>query len=632
MIDHMEILAKEYLDKARTFNQKGLFDEALPWLEKSIQQKPSGDTYRNMAVSWAGKGNRQKALYYIEQALSCNHDDDMALGLMAEIFLQDNNTQEAIDCYARAILTNPERRQHKQRFIDIVEKQAARRTNENIKKSLMACFLSKDVSSENISLFWYTTLLLNNAFAELVSSPTAAVNEKTQALVLDELFIEGLKHVRIPDFVFEKFIILVRSSLLEKFQNNILDNNLLNLVSSVALYAFNVEYIFDISETETEFISLLKDKIEKESSEITDAHIAIYACYEPLYTLDTARNIEQNFKDTPFLKKLIQAQLRDTFELNCYKDKITSLTPISSDISLKVQQQYEKFPYPKYSRVVGSRGFTGPEIIFKDKPFEALVVGCGTGLYTIELALSFPQASITAIDLSKTSLSYAMRAAEQNGVSNVSFFQADILELPEYLTQRFDYISTTGVLHHLETPIAGWQSLSKLLKPDGIIHAALYSRLARQNLLEVQKIIHEKGYSRGELNDIRRFRRDIFKILSPLQIESTLSRIDYFHTSMCRDLLFHVNEHCYDIPMIEQTVNELGMQFLKMCIMPDIDNSMARYMKSFPQDKSFSDLKNWHKFELKNPDTFIHMYTFWLKNTPPEHSKKKKLFHFLRKA
>ncbi len=631
MTDNAEISAREYLDKARSFNQKGLFDAALPWLEKSIQQKPTADAYRNMAVTWAGKGNRQKALHYVEQALQHNNSDDMSLGLMAELSMQENNQQKAIDCYAKAILANPEKQQHKLRFIDIAGKQAASRTDESIRKALMTCFVSEDVASEDAGLFWYTTLLLNSQFAEFITSPAASIDEKTRPLVLDELFIEGLKHVRISDFVFEKFIILIRESLLEQCQKNTLDADLLNLASAVALYSFNVEYIFDIQEAELNVIDLLKNNILQGKPHMTAAHIAVYACYEPLHTLSNADDIEREFKDNPVLKQLIKTQLTDIFELRSYKNKIAALTPISEGVSAKVREQYEEFPYPKYSKIVSRRVFSGPEREFQDKPVEALVAGCGTGLYTIELALSFPQARITAIDLSQTSLSYAMRAAARHGVSNVSFFQADILNLPKYLPKKFDYISSTGVLHHLEDPLAGWKSLSSLLKPDGIMHAALYSRLARRHLTAIQQIIRDRGYG-GRLSDIRRFRRDIFKILSPAQIEAALSRIDYFHTSMCRDLLFHVNEHCYDIPMIEQTVNDLGMSFLEMRVMPDTHHDMARYAAAFPKDTAFSNLKNWHTFELKHPDTFVHMYTFWIKNRQPDPVKEKGLFHFLKKA
>ena len=51
-------------------------------------------------------------------------------------------------------------------------------------------------------------------------------------------------------------------------------------------------------------------------------------------------------------------------------------------------------------------------------PFEALVAGCGTGRQSVELAQRHPAARILAIDLSLTSLSYALRKTRAETVCN----------------------------------------------------------------------------------------------------------------------------------------------------------------------------------------------------------------------
>ena len=33
----------------------------------------------------------------------------------------------------------------------------------------------------------------------------------------------------------------------------------------------------------------------------------------------------------------------------------------------------------------------------------------------------------------------------------------------------------------------------------------------------------------------------------------------------------------------------------------------------FPSDTKNISLDNWHHYEMDNPDTFVHMYQFWVK-------------------
>jgi 2-polyprenyl-3-methyl-5-hydroxy-6-metoxy-1,4-benzoquinol methylase len=56
-----------------------------------------------------------------------------------------------------------------------------------------------------------------------------------------------------------------------------------------------------------------------------------------------------------------------------------------------------------------------------------------------------------AVDLSLASLAYAARMTERLGISNITYQQADILEL-SHLDLRFAQVECVGVLHHLDDP------------------------------------------------------------------------------------------------------------------------------------------------------------------------------------
>jgi 2-polyprenyl-3-methyl-5-hydroxy-6-metoxy-1,4-benzoquinol methylase len=100
---------------------------------------------------------------------------------------------------------------------------------------------------------------------------------------------------------------------------------------------------------------------------------------------------------------------------------------------------------------------------------------------------------VLAVDLSLTSLGYAMRKTRELAITNIDHAQADILKLGT-LSQTFDVIEACGVLHHLDDPFAGWRVLLELLRPGGFMYLGLYSALGRKHIVNVRSLIAERGY------------------------------------------------------------------------------------------------------------------------------------------
>ena len=116
-----------------------------------------------------------------------------------------------------------------------------------------------------------------------------------------------------------------------------------------------------------------------------------------------------------------------------------------------------------------------------DYPKQILIAGCGTGKQAIDTALTFKNAEITAIDLSKASLSYAIRKSKEIGIRNINFMMCDINDIV-LLNKRFDIIECVGVLHHMENPFIGWKKLASILNVGGFMFIGLYSEIARRNI------------------------------------------------------------------------------------------------------------------------------------------------------
>ena len=77
--------------------------------------------------------------------------------------------------------------------------------------------------------------------------------------------------------------------------------------------------------------------------------------------------------------------------------------------------------------------------MYNDYPKQILIAGCGTGKQAIDTALTFKNAEITAIDLSKASLSYAIRKSKEIGITNINFKICDINNV-DLLNKSFDII------------------------------------------------------------------------------------------------------------------------------------------------------------------------------------------------
>lgn len=99
---------------------------------------------------------------------------------------------------------------------------------------------------------------------------------------------------------------------------------------------------------------------------------------------------------------------------------------------------------------------------------EVLEAGCGVGAQTVTLARQSPEALITSIDVSATSVAAAARRVEEAGLTNVTVQQADILDLP-FAAGSFDHVFVCFVLEHLRRPVEALRILQGLLRPGGTI-------------------------------------------------------------------------------------------------------------------------------------------------------------------
>ena len=123
-------------------------------------------------------------------------------------------------------------------------------------------------------------------------------------------------------------------------------------------------------------------------------------------------------------------------------------------------------------------------------PLRALFAGGGTGDGAIMLAQQLATANrpghVTWLDRSTAAKTIAEARAEARKLTNMTFEQRSLLDLPQSGLGKFDYIDCCGVLHHLPDPAAGLRALLSVLAPGGGLGLMVYAPHGRTGVYMVQ--------------------------------------------------------------------------------------------------------------------------------------------------
>ena len=448
--------------------------------------------------------------------------------------------------------------------------------------------------------------------------------EKSQIgrLADDELLRSVLECDQITDLGLERLIANVRHALLyavtaEDAKDAEPERYPLDFCCAVARQCFINQYVFSLTEDENVRAKTLRDTVDAALGAgvaVPPLHLAVVGAYQPLYEISNAERLLG--KSWPHaVGDLFVQQIEEPAEERRIKAALAALTAIDDEVSLAVRSQYEENPYPRWIK-------SGPPIqptILARRPAavaDVLIAGCGTGAFGLAFARKVPQARFLAVDLSLSSLGYAKRMADRLGLKNVEFAQADIMKLGS-LGRTFDFINSSGVLHHMADPWAGWRVLLSLLRPDGAMQLGFYSELARQNIVAARALIAEQGY-RPVPDDIRRVRETIAAAEDGSLLKSITQWGDFFSMSECRDLLLHTQEHRTSLPEIKRFLAANDLRFAGFMVDALTTDRFARRYPELAtltekrRFDAFADLDRWHVFETEYPETFMSMYRFWV--------------------
>ena len=580
--------------------------------------------FNNLGTVFHKENKLEDAIFNYKTALTLKQDYPEAYFNLGNAYLDLEEFEEAVAMYKKSLLLRPN---YLGGYINIVfalKNATINKADPSLQSIILEILERKDVVRPGIiSIPAINLLKLEPKLLKFLK----IYREKKSKLLLKEILIslseiplllKLMSSCPLPDLEFEKFFRHLRSSILyciSEFDDNL---QILPFQSALALQCFTNEYVYYEDEQDTTNLQILEDTVKKTLSKGEQPKPQVILClasFKALHENEWCDLLETN----PSIRKVYIRQVIEPKKEEIIKPSILEFKKITNNISTLVKKQYEERPYPRWVNLGSKQNLEIKKIedlldiklynhhINEVKKPKILIAGCGTGQHSIETALRFPKSKILAIDLSKTSLAYAIRKTKELKIKNIEYMQADILDISE-LNSDFDIIECSGVIHHMENPLLGWEILTRLLKVGGLMNIGLYSKIARRNIFLIRKEISKLGISSGNIS-IRLFREKILNSNVKYH-RDLLGMADFFSLSEVKDLLFHVQEENFTMPQIIESLSKLNLKF---CGFED-----KTIIKKFIKKNSINnlyDLNKWKKFEEDNPTTFSAMYQFWCQKT-----------------
>lgn len=484
--------------------------------------------------------------------------------------------------------------------------------------------LLKFLNWDNVNTFklsGITSTLLEQKFQISENSCKATSDE----IASDGLFITALKKVLIKSGSLEKIIMAMRYELLlNSTSNGQVTKAYIPLAEAISIYCYNSEYILPVTDAEKNMTTALLDLCnsavlsENASPEDFSGALLLLSMYAPWKALSCFEKL-LSYPTNNWPNYLRSLYSKNQTLLALDNIKVTSFNSSDDSTSLKVKNQYEHFPYPRWNDVEYNRttdysqaleqeypGFKFPKYL-SERSIRVMIAGCGTGRHAIHVAKYFRDVEVTALDLSSKSLAYAILKSHEFEVENIKFTQADILNLPEF-QQPFHIVECSGVLHHIRHYHQALENLLANLSTGGLIKIALYSERARKPVIKLRKLF-KRNHSVLEENRIKMIRQAVFDSKDLDGKEMLTASDDFYSMSGTVDLLFHEYEIQFSPLKIKELCQRYNITFLGFCSLDGSTKSAFNCM--FGETADMSNLNQWDKFESENPTTFSSMYQFY---------------------
>ncbi|MEB3213520.1 MAG: methyltransferase domain-containing protein [Leptolyngbyaceae bacterium] len=623
----------------------------IDFSKSSPSDEPIVNIYLKLGTTQTHLRKKQAAIATYEGILQYKPNHAESYYRIGRTLLLQEEYFSAFENFYRAVQHSPENLAYRQYFSYSLSCIHFDNVSDALKQEILKCFQENAIHKNNLFIATLSILKIHPTFREVLLFTerrhfsgviNLLQNGQLTSIFGNDLFLLLLKETLVTDLNLELLLMCIRRFILLNYES--LDasanSSIFQVACAIALQSFNNEYVLYAEQDEldrrdelerqlTQYLSshnsdaghsFIEQPEEIQQSEELEWKLVVFGMYDSLLNLEGTNSKFHSTGWSSDFSLLYTRAIANHHIEQTQKSDIVSLTPSPTHnaISASVQQQYHENPYPRWLNLT----CWPPESLRVELKtlyphlnlnpfqlsgsFQLLIAGCGTGSEAIQVATRYEDIHVLAVDISLSSLAYAKRMSSQLNVRNIEYRQADILLL-DNLNQTFPVIFSTGVLHHLSDPLKGWEILANLLEPNGFMRIGLYSEIARRHIVQIREKIKALNI-RPTPESIRNFRYEL-SCSKESSLRSVMRYTDFFSMSGCRDLLFHVNEYRFTIPMIKETLEKLGLIFIGF----DLPSVLiaTQYRQQFPDDPTMQNLDYWDEFEQANPDTFMSMYLFW---------------------
>ena len=204
--------------------------------------------------------------------------------------------------------------------------------------------------------------------------------------------------------------------------------------------------------------------------------------------------------------------------------------------------------------------------------FRFIEAGGGTGNVAVFMAeqLNHTNAEVVYLDFSLESTKIAEKRARARSIKNIVFVK-DSIENIQYLgLGLFDVLNSSGVLHHLISPLLGLKVLKDIIVEKGKIIMMLYATYGRRAVYQMQNIfrlVNDEAFA-----DMK------FELKSANRILSKLPKSNWFEKTSfdlgigdhklgdigIYDLLLHKRDVSFNFPNLFEWLRNAGLHFTEL--------------------------------------------------------------------
>lgn len=605
---------------ARIELKRQAYANAWQWIHLGLTLYPKSPGLLYSAGHLAlAEHNLKQAEHYFKQSLSISKTATRAASSLAQVYLLQQDFVAAFQAYRELARTQSHLPQIKENLFVACS---------HIHADFYAIELEQDLLDyldyPNVDYSLLAPLITSLLQHKFKLSQQGCPLE-LETLVQDPLLLKALTRFYFCDALMERLLITLRQSILFTTAGELaIEHLFVPFVSALGQQTQLNEGVYYSTEREDEMLAQLSIILQKmlAQSEVKGQDIypilLLLLMYKPLEQLECYTQLRRMSLVLPeFIHQRIQQQLAQIASEQHLAQTMPKRGKVRNQTSKAVQQQYLTHPYPRWQSLnEQSKGDYAHALelhfpnhnwqtLKKCHNWQVLVAGCGTGRHAINLAKHFYGLNITAIDLSARSLAYAQHKAQTFKLNNIKFYQADILEQGDS-GEQYELIEASGVLHHMHCPQAGLDALVRQLKSGGVIKLGLYSQTARQQITHLRNLLKE-NMPRSDAQ-IRLVREALLQKQINADVSEIISSPDFYSLSGCRDLLFHTQEHLFDIDKLQELISHANLQWVGF-LPPASAYFYAQNL--FNQKPHELSLEKWQQMETEYPSLFAGMYQFY---------------------